>query len=211
MVDTNDVNTIRLVMVVSTILLFAVIWLGLVTFLWMRRKKTPAYLLFFTTFYIYLYKVLDYTLLQFQSLLLLKRLAPSLMVNGVAAPASINLIPLVTLTSADVRTSLLNILLMAPFGFGLPFITDFSARRIIVAGALFSIAIELLQLLTGLAAGVTFRIADINDVIFNTVGVAAGCVIFVGLGRAYRRISDKRPRLRTALPDTVSRHIYGQR
>jgi glycopeptide antibiotics resistance protein len=211
MVDTNDVNTVRFVMGLTTVLLFASIWFGIVAFLRTKKKKTPLYLLFFTIFYLYIYKVLDYTLLQFQSLLLLKHFAPALRMNGVAARDSINLIPLVNLTAEDWRTSLLNILLMMPFGFGLPFITNFTAGRIIVLGALFSIAIELLQLLTGVMAGMTFRIADINDVIFNTVGVAAGYVILIGIVRIYRRMSHERRQLRTVLLETVAERVSPRR
>ena len=189
MVDVNNFNAIRFVIGLSTILLFGSIWFGIVAFLRAKKKKSFVYLLFFTIFYIYLYKVLDYTLFQFQSLLLLKHFLPDLMLNGVTAGESINLIPLITLTIEDLRTSLLNILLMMPFGFGLPFITNFCVKRIVVIGALFSIAIELLQLITGLTAKMTFRIADINDVIFNTVGVAIGYVLFIGFVRLYRRIS----------------------
>jgi len=107
MVDATDANTVRFVMGVSTILLFASLWFGIVAFLRTKKKATPVYLLFFTIFYIYLYKVLDYTLLQFQSLLLLKHFAPGLMLNGASAPESINLIPLVTLTTSDLQMSLI--------------------------------------------------------------------------------------------------------
>ena len=100
-----------------------------------------------------------------------------------------NLIPLITLTPQDLNTSLLNILLLIPFGFGLPFITDFRMKMIVVIGALFSIVIEFLQLITGFMAKITFRIADINDVIFNTAGVAIGYILFVGFVRIYRHIS----------------------
>jgi glycopeptide antibiotics resistance protein len=62
-------------------------------------------------------------------------------------------------------------------------------KKIVVMGALFSIVIELLQLITGFIAKMTFRIADINDVIFNTVGVAIGYILFVGFVRIYRHIS----------------------
>src|SRR6185369_5588894 len=101
--------------------LFGLVWLGIALFLWFKKKKSITYLLFFTIFYIYFYKVLDYTLLQFQSLLLLKHFAPNLMLRGADASQSFNLIPLMTLTFDDIKTSLLNILLMLPFGFGLPF------------------------------------------------------------------------------------------
>ena len=182
-------SDIRFIVALSTLLIFGSIWGGIVLFLRAKKKASVVYLLFFTVFYIYLYKVLDYTLLQFQSLLVLKHFLPHLILNGSAAGESINLIPLVTLTAADSRTSLLNVLLMVPFGFGLPFITNWSATRIVMMGGLFSIAIELLQLVTGLMAGMTFRVADINDVIFNTVGVAVGYGLLVGCVRVYRPIS----------------------
>jgi glycopeptide antibiotics resistance protein len=101
----------------------------------------------------------------------------------------VNVIPLITLAFRDLRLSLLNVLLLLPFGFGLPFITNYRLMKIVIIGALFSIAIELLQLTTGLMANITFRVADINDVIFNTVGVAVGYILFIGFVRMYRHVS----------------------
>jgi len=170
-----------------TVLLFGLIWIRIVTFL--RLKKSRAYLIFFTIFYFYIVKVLDYTLFQFQSLVLLKLFMPDLILNGQTAGKNLNLIPLITLTPQDLKTSLLNILLLMPFGFGLPFITNFRMQKIVVIGALLSIVIEFLQLITGLMAKISFRIADINDLIFNTVGVAIGYILFVGFVRVYRHIS----------------------
>ena len=65
-----------------TVLLFGLIWIGIVTFLWLKKKKSLAYLIFFTIFYVYIVKVLDYTLFQFQSLVLLKHFMPDLILNG---------------------------------------------------------------------------------------------------------------------------------
>ncbi len=172
-----------------TVFLFALIWICIVASLWLKKKKSLVYLIFFTLFYVYIVKVLDYTLFQFQSLILLKYFMPNLILNGQTVGKDINLIPLITLTPQDLETSLLNILLLIPFGFGLPFITNFRVKKIVVLGALFSIVIELLQLITGFVAKITFRIADINDVIFNTVGVAIGYILFVGFVRIYRHIS----------------------
>ena len=172
-----------------TVLLLGLIWIGIVTLLRLKKKKGLVYLIFFTIFYVYLVKVLDYTLFQFQSLILLKYFMPNLILNGQTDGESMNLIPLVTLTPQHLETSLLNILLMIPFGFGLPFITNFRMKKVVVIGALFSIVIEFLQMITGLAAKITFRIADINDVIFNTVGVAVGYILFVGFVRIYRHTS----------------------
>jgi glycopeptide antibiotics resistance protein len=181
----------QVVIGLSTVLLFGLIWFAIVTFLRLKKKQSLVYLIFFTIFYIYIVKVLDYTLFQFQSLLLLKYFMPNLILNGQAAGENINLIPLITLTPQDLKTSLLNILLLIPFGFGLPFITNLRMKKIVVPGALFSISIELLQLITGFMAKTTFRIADINDVIFNTVGVGIGYLLFVGFMRIYRRLSHK--------------------
>lgn len=172
----------------ATILLVSLIWLGISAFLLLKKKKGLVYVLFFTIFYIYLYKVLDYTLLQFQSLLLLQHFVPDLMLRGVEAGRSLNLIPLITLTLEDLKTSLLNILMMMPFGITLPFITDFRMKKVVITGLLLSITIEFLQLITGLAANTTFRVADINDLIFNTVGVAIGYMLFVGFVRNYRHV-----------------------
>ena len=175
-----------------TVLLFALIWICVVTFLWLKKKKSLVYLIFFTIFYVYIVKVLDYTLFQFQSLILQKYFMPDLILNGQTVGKEMNLIPLITLTPQDIKTSFLNILLLIPFGFGLPFITNYRMKKIVVIGALFSIVIECMQLITGFMAKITFRIADINDVIFNTVGIVIGYILFVGFVRIYRRISHKK-------------------
>src|SRR6478672_3703389 len=99
------------------VLLFSLIWIGIVTFLRLKRQKRFVYLTFFTIFYAYIVEVLDYTLIQFQSLLLLNYVKPGLILQGQAAGKSLNLIPLITLTPGDIQTSLLNILLLIPFGF----------------------------------------------------------------------------------------------
>ena len=167
---------------------FALIWIGIVSFLRLKKGKSFTYLLLFTIFYVYLFKVLDYTIFQFQSLLVIKHFIPNLMLRGADPGKSLNLIPLATLTAADVKTSLLNILLFIPFGFGLPFITNLRMRNVVIVGTLASIAIESLQLITGLIGGITFRIADINDVIFNTVGVIVGCILYSVFMHICRRL-----------------------
>ena len=164
------------------------LWLGISVFLRIKKKKSFVYLLFFTIFFVYLYKVIDYTLLQFQSLLLLKHFLPGLMLNGLSAGKSINIVPLFTLAAQDIKTSLLNILMMMPFGFGLPFISSFRMKKVVLAGFYLSIVIELLQFITGFLANTTFRVADINDIIFNTLGVAIGYVLFVVFIRICRRL-----------------------
>jgi glycopeptide antibiotics resistance protein len=172
-----------------TALPFGLIWIVIVAFMRLRKKVSFVYLLFFTIFYVYLFEVLDYTLVQFQSLLLLKYFMPNLILRGQTAESAINIVPLITLTPQDLKTSLLNVLLLIPFGFGLPFITNLHMKKTVIIGMIFSIIIEFLQLITGLLAKITFRIADVNDVIFNTTGAAIGYILFLGFVRVYRRIS----------------------
>jgi len=184
-----DIQQLNFVIGAATVLVFVLIWLGIVTFLWRKKKKPLIYLIFFTIFYVYLYKVLDYTLFQFQFQLIEYLMPGRLILNGYTVGENINLVPLITLTSGDLKTSLLNILLLIPFGFGLPFITSLGMKQTVVIGALFSILLELVQWLSGLITKITFRIVDINDVIFNTVGVAIGYLLFVGFMRIYLYIS----------------------
>lgn len=186
-----DFDRLNFIIDLSIVLVFGLIWLGIVTFLRLKKKKSLAYLIFFTIFYVYLYQVLDYTLFQFQFQLFEFFMPGRLMLQGYTVGENINLVPVVTLTPEDLKTSLLNILLMVPFGFGLPFITNHRMERIVVIGALFSIVLELLQLVSSLMTKITFRIVDINDVIFNTVGVAIGYVLFVGFMHIYLHISHK--------------------
>ncbi|HEU5314710.1 MAG TPA: VanZ family protein [Chloroflexota bacterium] len=162
---------------------FGVLWVGCVVFLRLKEGKSFLYLALFTVFSIYLFKVLDYTLFQVQSLLLLRFFVPGLILRGQEEGTSVNLIPLVTLARGDLKTSLLNILLLVPFGFGLPFLVKVHAKQVVAAGALLSAAIELVQLLTGHLAHMTFRIADVNDVIFNAAGAAIGYGAFALFAR----------------------------
>lgn len=171
----------------AALLLVGVTWIGMLAMLRARRRQGLVDLLFFTIFFVYIVLVLDRTLFQFQSLIVLKHLEPHLMLNGQGDGNTVNLVPLVKLRQEDVVTSLLNVLLMVPFGFGLPFVTKLRFTQTVVAGVLFSVGIEVLQWMTGLIGGVTFRIADINDVIFNATGVVIGYGLFVGFVRAYRR------------------------
>jgi glycopeptide antibiotics resistance protein len=173
-----EYETVSRALDVTTILVFGSTWVGLVTFLRRKKKIGLVYVLFLSVFSVYLYKVLDFTLLQFQSLLLQQHFVPGLQLNGIPAGRTVNLIPLVTLAPRDATTSLFNVLMMVPFGFGLPFITNLRLKRVVIAALFFSLTVESLQLITGFAANTTFRIADINDVIFNTVGAGIGYALF---------------------------------
>ena len=99
-----------------------------------------------------------------------------------------NLVPLASLADAlvsgshpsVVQQSIGNIVLLMPLGLYLP-VLEPRARRAIVtigAGLALSLAIELGQLAISTALGYTYKIADIDDVILNTAGVALGYTLF---------------------------------
>lgn len=201
--DFNDLNAMKFAIDLSTIFLFSLVWIGIIAFLRLKKRGSFEYLLFFTIFYVYLYKVLDYTLFQFQFQLLQYFMPGRLILQGYTAGENINLIPLIALAPGDLKTSFLNILLLVPFGFGLPFITNFCMKKTVVVGALFSATIEFLQLVSALTAKITFRIVDINDVIFNTAGAAIGYILFVGFARICRRL----PRDWKMPANPILRHI----
>ncbi|MNO14924.1 VanZ like family protein [compost metagenome] len=94
---------------------------------------------------------------------------------------SINIIPLVTL---DVKTFLLNILMLVPLGIILPLVYSRfrSIKDVALLGFGFSLSIELLQLLIRVTLG-SGRSTDINDLIANTVGCILGFMILKILKR----------------------------
>jgi len=181
----------------STVLISAIIWIGIVVFLRRKRNKPVVYLFFFTIFFAYIITILKYT----QFPIYLTKYIPA---YGQTVWTNMNLVPLVGLGYRDLMTSLLNVLLFIPFGFGLPFVTHMRFRSVIIAAAFFSVVLEILQLLSALVAGRTFRVVDINDVIFNTLGVAIGYVLFVGFICVLRLVLNKLPIKQNAL----LRYIY---
>jgi len=79
-----------------------------------------------------------------------------------------------------------NLLVLAPVAVWLPLLSPQSrtAGQVILAGALMSLAIELSQLAVSTILGYTYRVADVDDVIVNTAGVALAYLAFRGLERA---------------------------
>lgn len=91
---------------------------------------------------------------------------------------------LVPLYDSDLTGYVLNVALFVPLGALLPLVAQVSsARRAVTIGLLISLVIELLQLLlvTTVTSG---RVADIDDLLTNTLGTLIGFAAF----RAARRI-----------------------
>jgi glycopeptide antibiotics resistance protein len=89
-----------------------------------------------------------------------------------------------------------NILMTAPFGFGICFLVRLRPRDFVWLAFAPGLAIETGQLLVGLGLGVSYRSVDVNDVLFNTLGVWCGYGlyrVFAWLFPAFiRRVSPTR-------------------
>jgi len=95
--------------------------------------------------------------------------------------------------------AVLNVLLTVPFGFGLPFVAPVGWRAVIVAGFLFTVGIELAQLLLdALYLALPTWSVDTNDVILNSTGVVIGYGAFVAAALAYRSLAKRAPGVRGA-------------
>ena len=92
---------------------------------------------------------------------------------------SLTVIPFLPMLE-DIRNTALNVLLFAPLGILLPFLWQKyrCPKKTVLFGALLSLIIELLQILT-------YRATDINDIIANTLGAALGFFVFKALIRAF--------------------------
>ena len=84
-----------------------------------------------------------------------------------------------------------NVLAFAPFGVFLPVIWPgrHSLVSVAAAGLAISLAVETLQLALSLVLGTPYRVADIDDVIINVLGVALG----YGLYRLIASIVPREP------------------
>jgi glycopeptide antibiotics resistance protein len=86
-----------------------------------------------------------------------------------------NFIPILTI---DIPTFVLNIIMLIPFGVYLPLLNGKvdSAKKAAKYGFFLSLSIEVIQLTIEVTLG-SGRIADINDIIANTLGAAVGFLI----------------------------------
>jgi glycopeptide antibiotics resistance protein len=90
-----------------------------------------------------------------------------------------NFIPVLTI---DIPSFVLNVIMLIPFGVYLPLLSSKvnSVKKAAKYGSLLSLSIEITQLLIEVTLG-SGRIADINDIIANTLGAAVGYLIITKL------------------------------
>ena len=88
--------------------------------------------------------------------------------------------------AAVIRLAIGNLIALAPLGIYGPFLWPRlrTWQGVLLAGVGVSIGIESAQLLVSGALGYTYRVADVDDVIFNAAGVMAGYAAYRLLIRA---------------------------
>jgi glycopeptide antibiotics resistance protein len=95
---------------------------------------------------------------------------------------SMNLVPyrdVIKGIDGAIREAILNIIMLMPFGFLLPIVSKRNIAAIALFLFIFSISIELMQLLYVWSAGPTSRSFDVTDLINNTIGGMVGYLIFL--------------------------------
>lgn len=154
-----------------------------------RGRGSRKGLLFRTAFYVYLCFVLYFTLLPF----LLPTQVPALHINWIPFRDVMNGY------GGAQKQILLNFIMTVPFGVFLPLIYRkrfFSTAGLTLA---FSLGIELLQLFSG-----DFRIADVTDVVTNTLGGMAGYLLCLPFRKTALSGEKPAPAEKT-VPRTVSK------
>lgn len=155
---------------ISIIAVLIVIYILLLLFFKVKKHRCNAYLIFFTLFYVYLCCVIKYT--QFPIMIITES------DYNYSIWSNINYIPLLHLTSYDIETSVLNIIMTIPFGILYPMLKNRTFLNMVISGVLLGLIIEFLQLTVLLTFKFSLRVVDINDVIFNFIGVLIGFVVY---------------------------------
>lgn len=171
-----------------------------------RRDRSLSYLFFFSLFWVYL-------LLVAQGAVFPIYIDPA-WANGMRGHFmdNVNLKPFYfgpfTPLSHALPGLVLNTLLTMPAGFGISFITRFRPANLPWLVAVFGFGIEGMQLLISLILGYPYRTIDINDVIFNSLGVLLGYGVFKVFAWLYagltRRWSRRLPGILSYIHDIAA-------
>lgn len=145
-----------------------------------KCKKNKYYMAISFIMFVYLCEVLNYT--QFPVLLHFDQVYD--------LSKNINYIPIYGLSVDDMQTVLLNIVLTIPFGFFVTILYKKTLHITWIIGLIFGIVLEGLQFLVSKFIGANFRVIDINDVIFNCIGVILGWCCYTIFRRIYLKMVD---------------------
>ena len=137
------------------------------------KKRNFSYLLFFSIFWFYLLAVV-------QAVVFPIAINTNYSVGGFTP--SINLIPFYfgdcSILFLCVGGVIENILLTLPCGFGINFLITIKPRTSLWLAFAVGLIFESVQLIISLVFRSGFRAVDINDVIFNGIGVLVGYALF---------------------------------
>ena len=164
-----------------TIIIGCIIFLGLAVFIKTKYKKQNIYILFLFIMFVYFLNLAKYTLFPIYI--------------GIELPSNlyqnINLVPFKNVFALPAA---LNVLMMIPLGFGMPFISHINnKKRIIIMAALSGTIIESIQLIEGfISGGFTIRSIDINDIICNFIGVIIGFALLKVSARLYLKLEKEK-------------------
>ncbi|PCK10756.1 hypothetical protein CEY07_16390, partial [Bacillus safensis] len=138
-----------------------------------KYNKSYTYLLFFSIMTFYVYHVINLT--QFPITIDDTQRENFKEVFGEKnnVLVEMNLIPF---SEGVSLASLYNVFMTIPLGFGLPFLIKATFKKIFSVGLLVGILFESFQLIVGLYAGYSFRVVDIDDIIYNLLGTIIGYV-----------------------------------
>ncbi|GAB4578765.1 MAG: hypothetical protein Fur0022_15020 [Anaerolineales bacterium] len=121
-----------------------------------------------------------------------------MMREGRTFMSGVNLIPMyfgplisTPTIKAVLVTSILNIILTIPFGFGVNFIARLRAKNFVWLAIGVGFGIESIQLVISLILGFPYRSLDINDVLFNALGVLIGYGFFKFFAWLYLAITQQ--------------------
>lgn len=177
---------------------FFLVYFGIFIFLKFIKKKNITYIFFFSILYLYLYFVIRTT--QFP-----------IYVDDVQREAfggqnvwkEMNYIPFKYGFSLS---SLYNIIMTIPLGFGIPFLVKSNIRKVFLIALCTTLLIEAGQLISALYAGYTFRYVDINDVILNILGALIGYLVFFKTFRRFYKYLLKKLNI-SPLENPIFKHV----
>lgn len=160
-----------------------------------RRGRGWAALAALTLFWLYMMVMLDKVLFPWPlSNRLVHGLDP-LMDWG--DRANLNLIPFYinprAYRSQMLEDAVLNVLMTMPFGFGLPLVARVRPGRMWWAALGLGLGLEGSQLLLSLAAGVLYRVVDVNDVMCNMFGALLGYTALRIVATLYAAVANLAP------------------
>jgi glycopeptide antibiotics resistance protein len=152
---------------------------------WRQRRSLP-YLLFFSIFWLYLLVVVSTVI--FPIVIDLKD-------NTAGFFPDINFLPFYfgdcSIPLSCAKDVILNILLTIPFGFGINFLLRVKPRSFLWLAPAIGLMFELAQFFVLLVFKSHFHAIDINDAIFNGMGVLIGYAIFRVFARVYVESAER--------------------